>query len=39
MNSVNHSVGEHVRGMAHTDGMESFWARAQARLSGAPTTI
>ena len=24
--SVNHSVGEYVRGMAHINGMESFWA-------------
>ena len=24
--SVNHSVGEYVRDMAHTNGMESFWA-------------
>ena len=24
--SVRHSVGEYVRGMAHTNGMESFWA-------------
>ena len=23
---VNHSVAEYVRGMAHTNGMESFWA-------------
>ena len=24
--SVNHSVGEYVRGQAHTNGLESFWA-------------
>ena len=24
--AVKHSVGEYVRGMAHTNGMESFWA-------------
>ena len=24
--SVEHSVGEYVRGMAHTNGIESFWA-------------
>ena len=24
--SVKHSVGEYVRGMAHTNGMESFWS-------------
>lgn len=24
--SINHSVGEYVRGQAHTNGIESFWA-------------
>ena len=24
--AVNHNVGEYVRGMAHTNGIESFWA-------------
>ena len=24
--SVNHSVNEHVRGMVHINGIESFWA-------------
>ena len=24
--AVNHSAGEHVRGMAHTNGVESFWS-------------
>ena len=24
--AVNHSAGEYVRGEAHTNGMESFWA-------------
>ena len=24
--TVNHSVGEYVRGMAHTNGIESFWS-------------
>ena len=24
--SVNHSAGQYVRGMAHTNGMESFWS-------------
>ena len=24
--AVRHSVGEFVRGMAHTNGLESFWA-------------
>ncbi len=23
---VNHNVGEYVRGMAHTNGIESFWS-------------
>jgi len=23
---VNHSIGEYVRGQAHTNGVESFWA-------------
>ena len=23
---VNHNIGEYVRGMAHTNGIESFWA-------------
>ncbi len=26
LEQANHSVGEYVRGMAHTNGMESFWA-------------
>ena len=28
--SVRHSVGEYVRGMAHTNGIESFWAMSKA---------
>lgn len=24
--SVNHGVGQYVRGMAHTNGLESFWS-------------
>lgn len=24
--SINHGVGEYVRGQAHTNGIESFWA-------------
>ena len=24
--SVNHTVGEYVKGQAHTNGIESFWA-------------
>ena len=31
--SVTHSAGEYVRGMAHTNGMESFLVDAQAWLS------
>ena len=32
--SVSHSVGEYVRGMAHTNGVESFWSVLQARPQG-----
>ena len=32
--SVNHSVGEYVRGMAHTNGMESFWAAFARGFNG-----
>lgn len=32
--SVNHSVGEYVRGMAHTNGMESFWAALNRGYQG-----
>ncbi len=28
--AVKHSVGEYVRGMAHTNGIESFWATLSA---------
>ena len=31
--AVNHSVGEYVRGMAHTNGIESFLVHVEARLS------
>jgi transposase-like protein len=31
---VNHSVGEYVRGMAHTNGIESFWAILKRGLMG-----
>lgn len=30
--AVRHSVGEYVRGQAHTNGIESFWAMAETRL-------
>ena len=32
--AVAHSVGEYVRGMAHTNGMESFWALLQRGYVG-----
>ena len=32
--SVNHSVGEYVREMAHTNGMESFWAMIKRSYTG-----
>ena len=32
--SVNHSVAEYVRGMAHTNGMESFWAMLKRGYQG-----
>ena len=32
--SVKHSVGEYVRGMAHTNGMESFWAMLKRAYTG-----
>ena len=32
--SVNHSVGEYVREMAHTNGMESFWATLKRGYRG-----
>lgn len=32
--SVNHSVGEYVRGMAHTNGIESFWAMLKRGYQG-----
>ena len=36
--AVRHTVGEYVRGMAHTNGMESFLEPAQARVRWGPTT-
>ena len=32
--SVKHSVGEYVRGMAHTNGMESFWSMLKRAHTG-----
>ena len=32
--SVNHSVGEYVRGQAHTNGIESFWAMLKRGCDG-----
>ena len=32
--AVNHSVGEYVRGMAHTNGVESFWAMLKRGFYG-----
>ena len=32
--AVNHSVGEYVRGMAHTNGMESFWSMLKRGYQG-----
>ena len=32
--SVKHSVGEYVRGMAHTNGLESHWAMLQRGYVG-----
>lgn len=35
--AVRHSVGEYVRGMAHTNGMESFWSMLQRGFVGTYT--
>ncbi len=32
--AVRHSVGEYVRGMAHTNGMESFWSMLKRAHTG-----
>ena len=32
--AVNHTVGEYVRGMAHTNGIESFWAMLKRGYQG-----
>ena len=32
--TVNHSAGEYVRGMAHTNGMESFWSMLKRGYHG-----
>ncbi len=37
--SVNHSAGEYVRAMAHTNGMESFWAVLKRGHDGVFHTI
>lgn len=31
---MRHSVGEYVRGMAHTNGVESFWAMLRRGYHG-----
>lgn len=31
---VNHSIGEYVRGQAHTNGIESFWATLKRGCTG-----
>lgn len=35
--TVNHSVGQWVNGMAHTNGMESFWAMLKRGYHGVTT--
>ena len=35
---VKHSVSEYVNGMAHTNGVESFWAALKRAYYGVPTT-
>ena len=37
--SVNHSVGEYVRDMTHTNGVESFWATLKRRYTGTYNRI
>ena len=32
--TVNHSIGEYVRGQAHTNGMESFWSMLKRGYQG-----
>ena len=32
--AVNHSAGEYVRGMAHTNGVESFWSMLKRGYQG-----
>ena len=34
LTAVRHSVGEYVRGQAHTNGMESFWATLKRGSEG-----
>ena len=31
---MNHSAGEYVRGMAHTNGVESFWSMLKRGYQG-----
>lgn len=33
--AVNHGVGEYVRGMAHTNGIEAFWSMLKRSYVGA----
>ena len=35
--TVAHSVGEYVRGQAHTNGIESFWSMLSAATTGRTT--
>ena len=32
--SVNHTIGEYVRGMAHVNGVESFWSMLKRGFYG-----
>ena len=35
---VRHSVGEYVRGMVHTNGVESFWSMLKRAHKGSTTS-
>ena len=37
--AVKHSVSEYVRGMAHTNGLESHWAALKRGYDGVPSTL